>query len=553
MRLVFHPFLVSGLLFGSVIAARDAQIQQLVSLLAPADPSTIQGTSTTVPGFTLDVLTNSSHALFAFTVPKGRDAIGWISLGFGTVMADSAMVILWPNEAYTAWQLSARSVVGHMMPLASSANWTDIYSQARSYDALEIRTSCTATFIRPLEFPSDQTIYPAAQAKHLSVSRSNTQQPFIWASASDRPDSDDPASQIDVGQGRNRPGLDLLAYFAVILFSQKHSMGMFGSFTLDMTKPYVSLSSSAPASGSASSDMKSKIIMAHAALGVVVWTLLAPMGVLIGRYCRANPSWYLWHSTVQGYVVVPATILIFSFGFYASRGGDGSPVFTAHEVSRAHTEYMSSKSLAHPCSLYPHQAFGIILLIAVLAQATLGHIAHRTPGVGSLTSLGDERTTTRSPSRAAHILLGCFTMLIAIIQVQLGLKLYSSARLSFTYTVLAVLFLIIFLTLYLGSLVRLVFTRAREGRSWPQALFGLGRRSASPPRAKYSYRNPGAPNAATKAPSIVIDGGAIRGADEGTSRRDDTMTLPRTSTPRRRSFQADPAERDEEESKVVKC
>ncbi|KDE09410.1 hypothetical protein MVLG_00315 [Microbotryum lychnidis-dioicae p1A1 Lamole] len=505
MRLVFHPLLVLGLLFGSVIAARDVQIQQLVSLLAPADPSTIQGTSTTVPGFTLDVLTNSSHALFAFTVLKSRDAIGWISLGFGTVMADSAMVILWPNEAYTAWQLSARSVVGHMMPLASRANWSDVYSQARSYDALEIRTSCTATFIRPLEFPSDQTIYPAPQAKHLGISRSNTQQPFIWASASDRPDSDDLASQLD-----------------------KHDIGMFGSFTLDMTKPYVSLSS-APASGSASSDMKSKIIVAHAALGVVVWMILAPMGVLIGRYCRANPSWYLWHSTIQGYVVVPATILIFSFGFYASQGGDGRPVFTAHE------------------------AFGIILLIAVLAQATLGHIAHRTPAVGSLTSLGDERTTNRSPSRAVHILLGCFTMLIAIIQVQLGLKLYSGARLSFTYTVLAVLFLIIFLTLYLGSLVCLFFTRAREGRSWPQALFGLGRSGASPPRAKYSYRNPGAPNVATKAPSIVIDGAAIRGANEGTSRRDDTITLPRASTPRRRSFQADPAERDDEESKVVKC
>ncbi|SCV71601.1 BQ2448_3189 [Microbotryum intermedium] len=538
MRLLFHPLLVLGLLFGSgfAAAAGDAQTQQLVSLLAPSDASTIQGSSITVPGFTLDLLTNSTHALFAITVPKGRDAIGWISVGFGTTMADSAMVVLWPNEAYTAWQLSARSTTGHRMPIASTANWTDVYSQAKSHDSLAIRTSCTATFIRPLDFAADQAIYPAAQATHLSLSRSNSQQPFIWAFSSDRPDSDDLSSQID-----------------------KHSMGMFGSFKLDMTKPIASLSSSSPPSGSAGSDMKSKIIMAHAALGVVVWMLLAPMGILIGRYCRANPSWYLWHSTIQvgllkplpaiarvrpgadrpdfpitvrqGYVVVPATILIFAFGFYGSRGGDGRPVFTAHK------------------------GFGIILLIAVLAQATLGHLAHRTPGVGSLTSLGDDRTTTRSPSRAAHILMGCFTMLLAIIQVQLGLKLYSGAPFSFTYIIIALLFLIIFVTLYCGSLARLVFTRTREGRSWVQAIFGLGRHSASPPRAKYSFRNSASSNFANNAPSIVIDGGAFRGYDEGISRKDNAMALPRTtaaSTPRRRSFQADPTDNDEEESKVVK-
>ena len=110
------------------LAQNLTQPADLIAFLSPASESAasanvIRGQTLTLPSFNLTLLTNSTHALVSLNVSRPIGAIGWLAVGFGQKMVDSAMVVLWPNDDGSEWVLSHRGAKGYVQPRAMSTSF----------------------------------------------------------------------------------------------------------------------------------------------------------------------------------------------------------------------------------------------------------------------------------------------------------------------------------------------------------------------------------------------------------------------------------------------
>ncbi|KAK4705508.1 hypothetical protein P7C70_g699, partial [Phenoliferia sp. Uapishka_3] len=176
--------------------------------------SIVQGETLDLSPFSLSVLTNESHALISFNISKKIGEIGYVACGFGSSMADSSMVILWPSTD-SNWTISHRSASGHNMPRISSGSGTatpPFIVVAELTVATSISTS--VTFLRPLTLPSNQSLFD--KSGYLNMSRTENAQRMMFAYTKNRPSS--------VNE-------DAIVY--------QHDSGKFGSKTVDLTKAFV--------------------------------------------------------------------------------------------------------------------------------------------------------------------------------------------------------------------------------------------------------------------------------------------------------------------------
>ncbi|SCZ89097.1 BZ3500_MvSof-1268-A1-R1_Chr1-1g00953 [Microbotryum saponariae] len=471
------PLLSSVLLFASLARAAlkvNVPSLALANLLQPAAPATIRGQTVVWDTFALTILANTSHAVVSFEIPVGVN-LGWMAVGFGSAMKNSAMVVLWPSQDRSRFVLSPRaSPDGWALPVAYTRNFSAYFQQVDAFDLISTDAGYRASFIRPLTFPPSQDVFPATALTALALDTPNPNQPIIVASSVVPPTADDPRSPFTMHDHKS-------------------------ILTMNLAKPYLNkkqLSSESPNTGGNNnsgpsipvdtSDDEDKfpsdtliLIMAHANLAIVVWTLVAPIGILVPRFCRAHPKWFGYHATFQGWIVFPFTIVIVVFGMLA-----GHPP----------TDTMTRT----------HQLMGLTLGALLLLQVTLGLLARRTlpPVETSAAHYGGTKVFTRSLPQVIHMVMGVSILLLGFAQTQVGLALYAHGTLAMLYLSVTLGCAGIFLLLFLSSLVQLVRTRHREGRSWSKSIFGLGRTSASKPRLRINLRPMN-----DSRPSFVMEGG----------------------------------------------
>lgn len=405
------------LLASTAIAQTLPTQAALAAYLAPNTDATttILGETLDLYPFDLSILTNETHALLAFNVSKPSYQIGYLSVGFGSSMADSSMVVLWPDETGLSWTLSPRSSSGHSTPQIDPSVNDSADGAFAIVPAFTVLTSTgtSVAFVRALELPKNQTLFSSTE--YLNMSRTATKQRITYAFTKSRPSS----MAVDAG-------------------ISQHDYGNFGSTSVDLTKNFVG-------SVVGSWGKYDTVVVIHAAVGLEVWVILSPGAILIGRLGRAWGAWFTWHSWIQGVFVVPATCAVVALGILANHWGFSD-------------------------SLTGHKLFGFIVLVLSFAQVGLGYTAH---------SKFTADRTSRPWYNAVHIVLGVLTLLLAWVQIALGFLDYSDRPISVcVFAVIAVL-AVLFLVSYLGSLGVLVKRRRAEGRMWSASVFGLGRDAAS--------------------------------------------------------------------------
>jgi hypothetical protein len=253
----------------------------LIIFQARAD-NTLTGDSKCVSLMCISATVNQSTVEYALQ-STGSSTLGWMAMGFGDIMANSPMVIMWPNSD-SSITLSQRSASGEVMPTVVSN---------------PPRVATVSTALSTTSGTNPTLVFTIA-------ANSDTQQNVIWAFGTTAPSS----SAVDA-----------------TLEQHKDS----GTFTLDLTKTTTTSSNSTTitpsSSGTGSSGTSSsatsltsvqKMIVAHGILSALGFLLFLPTGVLVARYTRTlTTTWFVAHWVVQLLIAGPIIITGAALGFRA--------------------------------------------------------------------------------------------------------------------------------------------------------------------------------------------------------------------------------------------
>ncbi|KIJ39420.1 hypothetical protein M422DRAFT_49570 [Sphaerobolus stellatus SS14] len=242
----------------------------------------------------------------------GSQKLGWMAIGFGGQMANTPMVILWPNTDGSI-TLSQRQAPAQIMPTVVS-NPPFVATAAPSLSSL---TGSQPRLV-------------------FTVPGGATKQTLIWAFGINNPSS---------------------SAVSAVLTQHINS----GVFSLDLTKT-LSATAAAGASGSNSTStggsqtipfqVYQKTIIAHAAVVTFGFLFLLPSGVLLARYTRTwNNKWFTGHWILQSGIGGLFCIVGIILGFIAVH---------QHGVDIPST----------------HKTIGKILLVLYVLQCSLGAFIH---------------------------------------------------------------------------------------------------------------------------------------------------------------------------------
>lgn len=270
----------------------------------------------------------------------GSQTLGWMAMGFGSTMAGSPMVIMWPNSDSTI-TLSQRQATSHVMPTVDP----DPPRLASVSDSL----SSTSGSQPKLAYTID--------------ANSDTQQNIIWAFATAAPSSS-----------------------AVDATIQQHYDS--GTTTLDLTKSLDS--STTPSEESSSPPLTSidKLIIAHGTITGLGFLLFLPIGVFVARYTRTfSGSWFKVHFFVQAFISGPIIITGVALGIQAVKETDnlhlndvhkkwGVAIFVLYFVQAflglVIHKLKPKNSVRRPPQNYMHAALGLLVIGLAFYQVRSG-------------------------------------------------------------------------------------------------------------------------------------------------------------------------------------
>ncbi|TBU25164.1 CBD9-like protein [Dichomitus squalens] len=244
----------------------------------------------------------------------GKAKLGWMAVGFGQTMANTPMVIMWPNSDGSI-TVSQRQAPSEVMP-------TLVSNPPRVATADQSGSDLTGTQPK-LAFTIETS--------------GGTSQPIIWAFSDTNPDSS--AQDATIVQHLDS-----------------------GPTTLDMSTSVSSGNTSDPVSdpnaktGDNSTPMLQyqKMIVAHALLCTIGFLILLPAGALLARYTRTfHNAWFRGHWVFQFAVAGPVITAGIILGIDA--------VATQPSAQLADT----------------HKKLGLGLWIIYYFQCVLGFVIHR--------------------------------------------------------------------------------------------------------------------------------------------------------------------------------
>ncbi|KZP34221.1 CBD9-like protein [Athelia psychrophila] len=225
----------------------------------------------------ISAIVNGTGSVEYELTSTGAQALGWMAMGFGSTMANTPMVIMWPNSDGSI-TLSQRTSTGHSMPTVQSS---------------PPRIAAASTTLSTTSGTKPKLVFTIP-------ANTDTQQSIIWAFGTTAPSSSaqDATLQQHVG---------------------------FGPLTLDLTKPLSSNSTSSSSSSSASSSSAipltstQRIILAHGILCAVGFLFILPAGALLARYMRTfSNKWFMGHAVMQFILSGPVILVGVSLGFASS-------------------------------------------------------------------------------------------------------------------------------------------------------------------------------------------------------------------------------------------
>ncbi|KAI0769437.1 CBD9-like protein [Trametes elegans] len=196
----------------------------------------------------------------------GKKTMGWMAMGFGSFMANTPMVILWPN-ADGSMTLSQRKASGEVMPTVDGKPPRVATADASASDLTGSQPKLSYTI------PSDG---------------SAGSQRLIWAFGTTNPG--DASESATLAQ---------------------HDFDGSGTVQLDLSG-----SSSSPGSGSSAGGAVmlplqpyQKMIIAHGLLCTIGFLMFLPAGALLARYARTYSSaWFTGHWVFQFALAGPAVV-----------------------------------------------------------------------------------------------------------------------------------------------------------------------------------------------------------------------------------------------------
>jgi hypothetical protein len=182
----------------------------------------------------------------------GAQSVGWMAMGFGTLMTNAAMVIMWPNSDGSI-TLSQRRASAYALP-AVDRNPPRI--------ATVLADSSDITGNKP-------------RMTYSVPANSDTTQSIVWAFGTRPPSSS-----------------------AQDATFQQH-LGM-GTLALDLTKKLSSSSPATPPPPAKGLRPSQRIIVAHAVFCSIGFLLILPAGALLARFFRTfSHSWFKGHWILQ--------------------------------------------------------------------------------------------------------------------------------------------------------------------------------------------------------------------------------------------------------------
>ncbi|KAI0795460.1 hypothetical protein C8Q75DRAFT_712106 [Abortiporus biennis] len=302
--------------------------------------------------------------------------LGWMAMGFGATMANSPMVIMWPNSDGSI-TLSQRKTNAEVMP---------------TVDSNPPRQATLQSSLSSLTGANPKLVYT------IPSTGSPGQETIIWAFGATNPGSS--AVDATLVQHLNSGPISLDLSQTISSSSKDPTNPV---FTIDQVTSGSAGSSSGTNGGSTTTQPVSsfhfpllpfeKKIVAHAVLSMVGFIILLPAGALVARWTRTFTNmWFKGHWIIQLGLAAPVIIAGFALGVSAVETS-GSP----HLNDR-------------------HKKAGLAVFILYMVQLALGGLIHY---VKPSSFTIDKK---RPIQNYVHAVLGLLIIALAFYQVRTGIR-----------------------------------------------------------------------------------------------------------------------------------
>ncbi|PSS35565.1 hypothetical protein PHLCEN_2v1476 [Hermanssonia centrifuga] len=347
-------------------------------------------------------------------------SLGWMAMGFGSQMANTPMVIMWPNTDGTV-TLSQRKAPAEVMP---------------TVDSNPPRIATLESSLSDLSGSNPKLVFSIP-------ANSDTTQDIIWAFSSTNPD--DSAADATLIQHLNS-GPTQLDLTNVLTAS-----------SMDPTNPVLTLASgpNSNSGGGSTSPVTTavtfklppllpyeKYIVAHAILCVIGFLGLLPLGAIVARWIRTfNPVWFRLHWIIQFGLALPVIVAGVACGITAVHMGG---MFHLNDT---------------------HMKWGVAIFVLYFFQITLGAFIHFwKPKRFAAKNM-------RPPQNYFHAIIGILIIGVAFYQVRTGFRqewLIATGRLGVGNgaNIIWIIWLVLIPAIYFSGMIllRRQYRQEREGR-----------------------------------------------------------------------------------------
>ncbi|KAJ7694161.1 hypothetical protein B0H17DRAFT_473065 [Mycena rosella] len=303
-----------------------------------------------------------THDIVTYEVTPVFEPFGWVGLGFGRMMQDTHMVVLWQRSDGSP-VLSQRYGVGHVEPV------------------VERSPPRVATMVAPTVTSWHKGNY-STTAFQIPVNKTDPRPgQIIWAYSLRRPDDDDAS--------------DLTGHYVAGTVNMRVDTFIpdYPGQAPPAPAPGAGHTLPAPSAGDSNAfnplPRYQKLIW-HGLLLSIGFLVLLPAGSLVARWARTfTPRWFKAHRVLNFYIALP----IIAGGFILG------PLAVLDRQAKHFAD--------------AHQVCGVLLFMFYLAQLSLGRYIH------ARRTAAPERAA-HPPSNMLHAGLGIFIIFLAFFQVRSG-------------------------------------------------------------------------------------------------------------------------------------
>ncbi|KAK7693207.1 hypothetical protein QCA50_002773 [Cerrena zonata] len=291
---------------------------------------------------------------------KSLNQLGWMAIGFGTSMSNSAHVILWKN-ADDKVTISQRRSPGQVEPLLDPS--------PPRVATLSPRTNLSSITSPTLAFDIPKN--------------NDTLQQLVWAFGITPPSNSSPSADLEQHLDAGPFTLNLTKFIDIPDIPSPTQTSSTASNT--------SSTSSSPTSSGLQNGAHSMTLVAHAVLSFIGFLVLLPFTALLARWTRTRTThWFKAHWILNAVVGLPITLVGWLLG-----------PLSVSQQNRVHV-------------VNEHQIFGVILFALYVVQMTLGTLIHlRRPKHGG---------NVHPPRNVVHVILGIVIIIGSFFQVKTGIS-----------------------------------------------------------------------------------------------------------------------------------